>query len=62
MLEWLLARLEEPSTYAGFASLVLSFTFLPSADITEASKLIALAGTIIPSILAMAYPETKAKL
>jgi len=54
---WALARLQEPSTYAGVSAFVLGLTFLPQADLDVATKAIALAATLIPALIAMATGE-----
>ncbi len=54
---WALARLQEPSTYAGIAAFVTGLTFLPSADIALATKAIGLAATVIPGLLAIVLSE-----
>ena len=57
-VDWLLARLSEPSTYAGIAGVVASMSFLPNAS-TYAQDVI-MAGTAIASVLAIVLPEVKA--
>ena len=54
---WALARLQEPSTYAGIAAFVGGLTFIPATDLTMAMKVIALAATVIPGALAIVLAE-----
>ena len=51
---WLLDRLGEASTWAGIGTFVAGMTFIPAADLSMAVKITAMAGTLIPSIIAMA--------
>lgn len=60
-VSWALARLEEPSTYAGIAGLVAGMTFLPPADLALAAKAIASAALVVPSLLAIIIPEGSSK-
>lgn len=54
----LVARLREPSTYAGLAVFVGSLSFLPnSANIAET---ITVVGTALAGLLAIWLPENKA--
>ena len=57
MKEFVIARLKEPSTYAGLAALVASLSFIPAAD-AWASVIIA-AGAAIAGGLAIIMPEKK---
>ncbi len=53
-LAWGVARLREPSTWAGIAALVGSMSFLPGAA-TDAT-LVTIAGTAICGALAVVIP------
>lgn len=57
MKEFIIARLKEPSTYAGLAAMVASLSFIPAAD-AWASVIIA-AGAAIAGGLAIVMPEKK---
>ena len=55
---WALARISEPSTWAGIAGLVGSMTFWPQAhDVATALPMI---GTALSSVLAIVIAEQKA--
>ena len=56
-LTWIIARLEEPSTYAGIAGVVATMQFWPAAGTTSA--LIPVVGGAVASVLAIALPEVK---
>ena len=58
MLPVIIARLREPSTWAGLAGLVASLAFIPHA--TEISHTITAVGVAAGSILAIWLPESKA--
>jgi hypothetical protein len=55
MLEWIVARLREPSTYAGLAGLIGTMTFLPHA--TDVATAMPAVGTFVMSMLAMTMSE-----
>ena len=56
---WALARLSEPSTYAGLAALIVSATWLPhAADIASALPAV---GVGIAGVVAVIKAETAAK-
>ena len=57
---WALARLQEPSTYAGITAFVAGLTFIPAADLALATKIITLAATVIPGLLAIVLAEGSA--
>lgn len=54
----ILARLREPSTYAGIAALLAGATFIPHAS--EIARTVSVAGMFISGILAIWLPEQKA--
>lgn len=54
---WLLARLEEPSTYAGIAAFVASLSFIPNAS--SIAALIVPIGAALAGALAIIVPEKK---
>ncbi len=54
---WVFARLREPSTWAGIGVAVGGLTFLPAAEIAVASKVIALAATVVPGVIAIVLPD-----
>lgn len=56
-ISWALARLSEPSTYSGLATLIATATFLPGADIDLATKVIGAAAVSIPAIVAVVKAE-----
>lgn len=58
MKEFIIARLREPSTYAGLATLVASLSFIPNA--AEWSQLIVPAGTALAGALAILLGEKSA--
>jgi hypothetical protein len=57
VIQWVVARLEEPSTWAGLAAFVGSMSFLPNAaaDAQIASAL----GVAVAGALAVVIPEKK---
>jgi hypothetical protein len=57
ILKWAVARLEEPSTWAGFAALVGSMSFLPQA--AASAQLVSLVGVAVAGALAVVFPEKK---
>lgn len=57
VIAWAVARLKEPSTWGGLGVFVAGMTFIPPADMPEILKAIALLGTVVPSVLAIAIPE-----
>ena len=57
IIVWVLARLKEPSTYAGIAGMVATMTFLPHAQ-DYASQITTLGG-IFASALAVLLSEKK---
>lgn len=57
VLAWAVARLREPSTFAGLAAFIATMSFLPGAS-TYAADVVT-AGTAIASVLAIVLPETK---
>jgi len=61
ILAWALARLSEPSTYAGLSGLIATATFLPGADLAEASKILAAAAIAIPAMVAVVKADSPAK-
>ena len=58
-MNWILARLEEPSTYAGLASFVMGLSFIPNASTW--AGLIVPVGTALAGVLSVLVPEAKAK-
>lgn len=54
-MNWVIARLKEPSTYAGIAAFVGGLQFIPHA--TDIAQLILPAGTVIAGILAIVIKE-----
>ena len=54
---WALARLSEPSTYAGFSALAATATFLPQADLDLTTKMIGAAAIAIPALVAVIAAE-----
>ncbi len=54
---WVAARLEEPSTWAGFAALVGSMSFVPNA--TADAQIVSVVGVAIAGALAVVVPEKK---
>lgn len=57
MKDFILARLKEPSTYAGLAALVASLSFIPAADAW--GQVIISAGAAIAGGLAIVMKEQK---
>ena len=57
VISWVLARLEEPSTYAGIASLVATMSFLPHAQ--DIAGQITVIGGVAASALAVILSEKK---
>lgn len=57
MKDFILARLKEPSTYAGLAALVASLSFIPAADAW--GQVIIYAGAAIAGGLAIVMKEQK---
>ncbi len=55
---WVLSRLEEPSTWAGFAAIVGSMSFLPNAS--AGAQMVSVVGVGIAGALAVIFPEKKA--
>lgn len=58
MKDLLIARLREPSTFAGLAIFVGSLSFLPNA--ANLAETITVLGTAAASLLAIWLPENKA--
>jgi hypothetical protein len=56
---WVVSRLEEPSTYAGIAGVVATFSFWPQA--AAASQVIPVVGAALASVLAIILPEKGAQ-
>jgi hypothetical protein len=54
---WVVARLEEPSTWAGVAALVGSMSFLPNASVE--AQVVSAVGVAIAGALAVVFPEKK---
>ncbi len=54
-MNWVIARLKEPSTYAGLAAFVSGLQFIPHA--TDIAQLIVPAGTVVAGILAIVMKE-----
>jgi hypothetical protein len=59
-MNWIIARLSEPSTYAGIAGFVTSLNLLPASAAAAAPQIITSVGTLIASVLAIVIPEKKA--
>lgn len=57
MKEFLIARLREPSTYAGVAALIGSLAFIPNA--AEWGQVVVTAGAAIAGALAILLGEKK---
>lgn len=57
-MDFVIARLREPSTYAGLAALIGGISILPNAS--SLAGTITLAGTFIAGVLAIWLPEKKA--
>jgi hypothetical protein len=53
----ILARLKEPSTWAGIAGVVAGLSFLPHA--VEIGAIVTGAGIIVMNVLAIVIPEKK---
>jgi hypothetical protein len=56
-MDFLIARLREPSTYAGVAAFVGALAFLPHA--ADISQSVGIVGTAVAGLLAIWLPETK---
>ena len=54
---WTVARLKEPSTYAGIAGVIGSMAFVPHA--TDVASLLPVVGVAISSIVAVVVPQAK---
>ena len=57
MMNTLLARLREPSTYAGIAGVIAGLGFIPHA--ADIAGLIGPLGAVIAGVLAIVLPEAK---
>ncbi len=52
---WVVARLEEPSTWAGFAAVIGSMSFLPNAS--AEAQIVSAVGVAIAGALAVVFPR-----
>jgi len=57
MLSTIIARLREPSTYAGIAGVVAGLSFIPHA--ADIAQTVTAVGAAAVSLLAIWLPETK---
>ncbi len=57
VIQWVISRLKEPSSWAGLAALVGSMSFLPNAS--AGAQLVSVVGVAIAGALAVVFPENK---
>lgn len=57
MKDWLIARIKEKTTWAGFAAVIGSLSFIPAADSWSAT--VAVIGTAVAGIVSIWTKENK---